>query len=204
VNEAPFENLHGKLELQQGAGRVEACVDLMPRPSGFARREAMFLGMSILFAVFDCARGDRETLEQWIRSRTAPQRRVERARIVLGSAGGMSGYELSIVMGISRPTIQRWLDRYEEFGVERLDDQPRSGRPRQVTTAIAEAVVRKTIEERPPVGTYWSTRIMAREVGLHHGQIARIWKAHGLKPHRVRTFKLSKAPRFVSPLRARS
>lgn len=71
----------------------------------------------------------------WIRSRTAPQRRVERARIVLGSAGGMSGYELSIVMGISHPTIQRWLDRYEEFGVEGLDDQPRSDRPKALARA---------------------------------------------------------------------
>jgi transposase len=145
--------------------------------------------------------GDREALEQWIRSRTTPQRQVERARIVLGAADGMSGYELSGALGVSRPTVQRWLDRYEELGIHGLDDHPRSGRPREITSAIEEEIIRKTIEEMPPQGTHWSTRMMAREVGLHHGQIAEIWKAHGLKPHLVRTFKLSKDPRFVEKLR---
>jgi transposase len=144
---------------------------------------------------------DREVLEQWIRSRTTPQRRVERARIVLGSADGKSGYDLRDELGIARPTIQRWLDRYEAMGLAGLEDQPRSGRPKRITLAVVEQVVRKTIEEKPPLGTHWSTRLMAREVGLRHGQVAEIWKAHGLKPHLTRTFKLSTDPRFVEKLR---
>ena len=145
--------------------------------------------------------GDRETLEQWVRSRTTPQRQVERAQILLGAAEGLSGYALSEQLGISRPTIQRWLDRYEADGIAGLEDKPRSGRPRKVTAALEEEIVRKTLEEKAPMGTHWSTRLMAKETGLHWTQVARIWRAHGLKPHRMETFKLSKDPRFIEKLR---
>jgi transposase len=140
-------------------------------------------------------------LEAWLRCRTTPQRQVERARIVLGSAEGKSSYTLSEELGVSRPTIQRWLDRYEEAGIAGLEDRPRSGRPRTVTPRVEARVVHKTLHEDPPSGTHWSTRIMAEETGLHHSQIARIWSTHGLKPHRVKTFKLSRDPRFVEKLR---
>jgi transposase len=145
--------------------------------------------------------GDRETLEQWLRSRTTPQRQVERAQILLGAAEGLSGYALSEQLGVSRPTIQRWLDRYETDGIAGLEDKPRSGRPRKVTAAVEEDVVRRTLEEKAPMGTHWSTRLMAKETGLHWTQISRIWRAHGLRPHRIETFKLSKDPRFIEKLR---
>lgn len=145
--------------------------------------------------------GDRETLEQWLRSRTTPQRQVERAQIILGAAEGLSGYALSEQLGISRPTIQRWLDRYETDGIAGLEDQPRSGRPRTITTSVEAEVVRKTLEEKVPSGTHWSTRLMAKETGLHWTQISRIWRTHGLKPHRLETFKLSTDARFVEKLR---
>lgn len=145
--------------------------------------------------------GDRETLEQWLRSRTTPQREVERAQILLGAAEGLSGYALSEQLGISRPTIQRWLDRYESHGIAGLEDKPRSGRPRKVTSAVEEEVVRKTLEEKAVMGTHWSTRLMAKETGLHWTQVARIWRTHGLKPHRVETFKLSRDLRFIEKLR---
>ena len=145
--------------------------------------------------------GDRATIEQWLRSRTAPQRQVERARIVLGAADGLSGHVLSERLQVSRPTIQRWLDRYEADGIAGLEDQPRSGRPRKITTSVEEEVVRKTLEEKAPSGTHWSTRRMAKETGLHATQISRIWRAHGLKPHRIETFKLSTDPCFLEKLR---
>ena len=78
------------------------------------------------------------------------------------------------------------------------EDRPRPGRPRSRITPEFEAeVVRRTLEEQPPRGTHWSTRLMAECMGIHHSQVRRIWKAHGLKPHRVRYFKLSTDPRFV-------
>ena len=145
--------------------------------------------------------GDRKQLEEWVRTRTIPQRQVERARIVLGSADGRSSYELAEELKLSRPTIQRWLDRYEADGLSGLEDRPRSGRPRTVTPEVAAEVVAKTIQEKPPRGTHWSTRLMAKETGLHATQVGRIWRAHGLKPHLVKTFKLSRDPQFIEKLR---
>ena len=146
--------------------------------------------------------GDRKELEGWVRARTTPQRRVERARIVLGSAGGLSGRALAREIGVSLPTVQRWLDRYDDEGLPGLEDRPRPGRPRSRITPEFEAeVVRRTLEEQPPRGTHWSTRLMAECMGIHHSQVRRIWKAHGLKPHRVRYFKLSTDPKFVEKLR---
>jgi transposase len=145
--------------------------------------------------------GDRETLERWVRAPTTPQRQVERAQIVLGAAAGESGYRISARLGISRPKVQQWLDRYEAEGIAGLADRPRSGRPRKITPAVEAEVVRKTLEEKVPRGTHWSTRLMAEQTGLHATQVSRIWRAHGLKPHRVKTFKLSRDPHFVEKLR---
>jgi transposase len=106
-------------------------------------------------------------------------------------------------VGVSRPTVTLWLDRYEEGGIEALlEDRPRSGRPREITQAEEEAMIKKTLETRPPNGTHWSTRIMAKETGWDPTTVSRIWRAHGIKPHRIRTFKLSKDPQFVEKLRA--
>ena len=102
----------------------------------------------------------------------------------------------------SLPTVQRWLNRYEAEGLAGLEDRPRPGRPRtRITPEVEAEIVRRTLEEDPPSGTHWSTRLMAGAAGLHHSQVARIWRAHGLKPHRVRTFKLSSDPEFVEKLR---
>ena len=147
-------------------------------------------------------RGDRAKLERLIRSRTTPQRVVERARIVLASADGVSGSEICRDVGVSRPTVTRWLDRYDAGGIDALtSDRPRSGRPRTVTPELEAEIVEKTLHEKPPTGTHWSTRMMAAEVGLGQSTVWRIWKAHGLKPHKVDYFKLSTDPRFVEKLR---
>jgi transposase len=159
------------------------------------------MGMAQAARRIQLAEGDRSVLEQWLRSRTMPQRQVERARILLGAAAGESGYALAERLGLSRPTVQRWLDRYERDGVAGLEDRPRSGRPRRITPEVEAEVVRLTLEEAVPRGTHWSSRLMAERTGLHSTQISRIWRAHGLKPHRVKTFKLSRDPRFIEKLR---
>ena len=94
---------------------------------------------------------------------------------MLGAAGGKSSYVLSDELGLSRPTIQRWLDRYEDDGLEGLEDRPRSGRPRTVTLDVEAEVIRKTLEEKPPEGTHWSSRLLGNIMGLHHSQVSRIW-----------------------------
>jgi len=146
--------------------------------------------------------GDRSELERLIRTRTTEQRVVERARIVLCSADGLKNAEICETVGVSHPTVTRWLDRYEELGVAGLlEDLPRSGRPKTITREKEAEVIRLT-QQAPPAGegTHWSTRLLSPVTGVSHSSVARIWKAHGLQPHRTRTFKLSKDPQFVEKL----
>jgi transposase len=160
--------------------------------------------MPLPIRIIRLARGDRALLEALARARATPQRVVERARIVLGSASGESGTALCVRLGVSRPTVLRWLDRYEVHGLAAIRaDRPRSGRPKRITPAVEAAIVRRTLDTRPPadVATHWSSRLMAQVTGFHHATIARIWRAHGLQPHRVRRFKLSRDPAFVAKLR---
>ena len=134
--------------------------------------------------------------------RTTPQRLVERAKIVLSSAQGLSGSAICAAVGVSRPTVTQWLDRYEADGIEALlEDRPRSGRPRRITAENEADIVRKTLEDKPAEATHWSCRLMATEVGVHPTTISRIWRAHGLQPHRIDYFKLSTDPQFVERLR---
>ena len=142
-------------------------------------------------------------LERITRSRLKPQRLVERARIVLGAANGKSGYAIAKEVGVSRPTVTACLDRYEAEGWKGLKtDRPRSGRPRRITPELEAKVLDMTRKSAPPDGgTHWSTRLMAGQVGLHQTTISRLWRAHGLQPHRIEYFKLSQDPLFVEKLR---
>lgn len=146
-------------------------------------------------------RGDRAKLEGWARSRTLPQRMAERARVLLASAEGTPVYQVSAQCGVSIPTVRKWLSRYEAEGLAAMErDRPRSGRPKQISTELEAEIVRMTVETQPPVGTHWSTRVMAQEVGVNQSTISRLWRAHGLKPHRVRSFKVSNDPEFTAKL----
>ena len=143
-------------------------------------------------------------MERLARSRTTPHRVVERAQIVLASAEGLAGSTICDRLGVSRPTVTCWLDRYATAGLPGLlADRPRSGRPKRITPADEAAIVERTLHTKPPgdQSTHWSTRLMAQVTGYHHATIARIWRAHGLQPHRVDWFKLSKDPAFVAKLR---
>ena len=147
-------------------------------------------------------RGDRSRLEQVVRSRTTAQRVVERAQIVLASAAGDAGSVICATLGIARPTVTLWLDRYEADGIDGLlVDRARSGRPKLISVAAEAAVITRTLQTVPSQGTHWSTRRMAQVTGHHSTTVARIWRAHGLKPHLVRRFKLSTDPAFIEKLR---
>ena len=144
---------------------------------------------------------DRVHLGQVIRNRNTPQKVVLRARIVLLSANGISTAEIMRRLSTSTPTISRWRNRYETDGVAGLfKDRSRSGRKRRIEEAKVREVVHRTLQEKPLCATHWSTRSLAKVVGLSPASVQRIWKAHGLKPHRIRTFKLSRDPRFVEKL----
>jgi len=146
--------------------------------------------------------GDRAELERMVRSRTAPQRVVERASIVLASADGQKSDDICAAVGVSQPTVKKWLDRYEAGGIDALRrDLPRPGRPKEIDPDKAAEIVRIT-QQGPPAGagTHWSRRTLAPVAGVSASTVGRVWKAHGLQPHRVETFKISKDPRFVEKL----
>ena len=140
-------------------------------------------------------------MNQVVRNGNTPQKVALRARIVLLSADGISTGEIMHQLGTTIPTITRWRHRYETEGVPGLlKDRSRPGRKRRIEDAKIREVVERTLQDKPSNATHWSTRTLAEVVGLSPASIQRIWKAHGLKPHLVRTFKLSRDPHFIEKL----
>jgi transposase len=143
----------------------------------------------------------RRTLEGWVDAHTSPQRIVMRARIVLLASQGMANRRIAREVGTSRPTVLLWRDRFVAGGVAALlEDAPGRGRPASITAAKVKRLVKATTQTRPRGATHWSTRTMAEAQGISHATVQRIWDAHGLQPHRVKTFKLSRDKRFVEKL----
>jgi transposase len=143
----------------------------------------------------------RETLESWAKRRTTAQALALRARIVLSCSEGGHDGEVGKRLGVGRQMVGRWRRRFIERGVDGLLDEPRPGAPRQIGDASVERVVTLTLESKPKDATHWSTRSMAKRSGLSQSAIVRIWRAFGLQPHRVGTFKLSTDPLFVEKVR---
>jgi transposase len=144
----------------------------------------------------------RAMLESWVRAGTTPQRVVRRARIVLLAADGVSNTEIARQVGVSRPTVQLWRERFLLGGPAGLErDAPRSGRKSgRLSPAVVQAVVATTLHTQPPAATHWSRRTMAATLGISASSVGRIWKAHRLQPHRSETFKQSRDPRFLEKL----
>jgi transposase len=144
---------------------------------------------------------ERAQLEAWTRRRTSAQALAQRSRIVLLAAEGLKNTEIAERLAISRATAAIWRSRFAEHRLDGLLDEPRPGRPRTISDEQVEEVIVKTLETTPNDATHWSTRSMAREVGLTQSAVLRIWKAFGLQPHRQGTWKLSKDPQFVAKVR---
>jgi transposase len=141
------------------------------------------------------------TLESWIRSGTTPQRMVMRSQICLLAAQGRSNNAIAKELGTSRPTVLLWRKRFKEEGLLGLSEDASHGLSAQrLATLKVRAIVDKTLQTKPADATQWSTRTMAKEFGVSHCSVARIWQAHGLKPHLTKTFKLSRDKRFVEKL----
>ena len=137
-------------------------------------------------------------LERLIAGRNTPRKVVWRSRIVLLSAAGCGTMEIMRRTGISKPTVWRWQARYLEAGVDGLlRDKSRPPGTPPLSAAIKTLVLTKTMRETPPDATHWSVRSMARAVGISHTSVQNIWRAHGLKPHLVDSFKVSNDPAFA-------
>jgi transposase len=141
---------------------------------------------------------ERETLSKWSRGRSTPARLVLRAQIVLCAAEGMTNAAIAEQLSTDRECVGRWRKRFAEdriAGIER--DAPRSGRKKSIPAATVKKVIRLVTSKTPPNATHWSTRSLARATGISFKSVHRILQSQELKPHRVRTFKISNDPHFV-------
>jgi len=143
----------------------------------------------------------RATLEAWHRAGTSPQRTVLRARICLLAADGLSNNAIAGRLSTSRPTVIQWRKRFEDLGPMGLaEDAPHGPSEKALPPDRVKAIVDATLQTTPPDATHWSVRSMGKAQGVGKSTVQRIWDAHGLQPHRVETFKLSKDKRFVEKL----
>jgi transposase len=143
----------------------------------------------------------RTVLARLARQRTLPARVVERAQIVLRAAEGLENQHIARLMGLTPEKVARWRKRFLEGGIAALEkDAPRPGRTRTITDRWVKKVLDMTLQQKPAHATHWSTRTMAVAAGISEASVRRIWRAHGLKPHLVRTFKLSRDPEFTEKL----
>jgi transposase len=140
-------------------------------------------------------------LEAWVRATTTPQRVVLRSRICLLAAEGVANNSIAHRLRTSRPTVLQWRERFKELGPAGLaEDASHGPSSRRLAAETVRSIVDATLQTTPPGATHWSTRTLAEKMGVGHATIARIWDAHGLQPHRVETFKLSRDKRFVEKL----
>jgi transposase len=144
---------------------------------------------------------ERAALKSLTARRNTAQALALRARIVLRCATGAENRQVATDLQIDQTTVGKWRRRFVEHRMDGLRDEPRSGTPRTIDDARIEAVIVRTLESVPADATHWSSRGMARACGLSVSTVQRIWRAFGLQPHRLQTFKLSTDPDFVAKVR---
>ena len=151
---------------------------------------------------FDLSPTDRKRLMAIVDNRNSPQKHVWRARIVLATADGLGTVEIMRVAGVSKTAVWRWQERFMGEGVDGLlRDKTRPARVAKLAEEVAERIVALTLGEPPGETTHWTGRAMAQIAGVSLTSVQRIWRAHGLAPHRIRTFKLSNDPKFAAKVR---
>ena len=153
------------------------------------------------FAPLELDEVERAELTSLASRRSTAQALALRARIVLACADGEQSKVVAARLAVDPDTVGKWRRRFTEHWVEGLWDEPRSGTPRTIEDTRIEAVIVRTLETKPADATHWSSRGMARACGLSVSTVQRIWRAFGLQPHRLETFKLSTDPDFVAKVR---
>ncbi|MBM3289523.1 MAG: IS630 family transposase [Candidatus Hydrogenedentes bacterium] len=141
---------------------------------------------------------ERTTLEKWSKGRLTPSRLVARANIVLLAAQGLENYAIAERLNIGRDTVATWRQRFSKHGLASIvKDAPRGGRTPTVRDDVTGRIVEWTTQKKPANATHWSTRTLAKELDVSRSMVQRVWKAHGLKPHLTKTFKVSNDTQFV-------
>ena len=143
----------------------------------------------------------RAQLEAWVRAPATPQKIVLRSCICLLAHSGLGNRQIARQLNTSRPTVLLWRERFAQAGVPGLEHEPpRKASSQRLEPALIKRIVETTLQSTPPAATHWSTRTLGEHLGVSHMTVARVWDSHGLQPHRVRTFKLSRDKQFVEKL----
>ena len=140
---------------------------------------------------------DRSELEGWLRAPSTPLGLATRARVIMMSGDGATVPEVMDALQLARTTVYKWRTRYERDGLDGLCDKPRSGRPRELDPEVAKRILRLTVERIPRESTHWSVRLMAKYAGVSPHHVQEVWRAADLKPHRLKSFKISRDPNFA-------
>jgi len=148
-------------------------------------------------ASFELPVNDQLELESWLRKSTLSQNLVQRARILLALNKGLSPKQVGETLGVGNPTVFKWRKRYLEQGLPGLNDAPRPGQPRKLDQKKVKKILEDTVHKLPRESTHWSVRLMAEHAGVSRWQVHQIWQAADLKPHRLKTFKISNDPNFA-------
>ncbi len=144
---------------------------------------------------------NRKLLRRWSRGRSTPARLVMRAKIVLRAAQGQQNKQIAAELDITEQTASRWRRRFAAAGLAGIEkDAPRGGRKPKLRDRVARKIIETTTRQTPKDATHWSTRTLARFLSVDKMMVQRVWLANGLKPHRVKTFKVSNDPRFIEKL----
>ena len=146
-------------------------------------------------------RGPARGTSERSRSQTAKHRDVQRAKALLLAADGVANTRIGADLGVSPTTVSNWRERFAAEGLKGIGVvRPGRGRQPSIPPEKVQAIVHATLHEKPPGETHWSCRSMAKAQGVSPATVQRIWSARGLKPHRVKTFKLSNDQRFEEKL----
>lgn len=144
---------------------------------------------------------EKSTLQRYVRRGTTSQQLAERSRIILACARGLNNREVAKEIGVIPHTVGKWRQRYVQSRLDGLHDCARPGTPRSIGDEIVEKVIVQTLETIPKGATHWTTRGMAKSVGISRETVGRIWRAFGLKPHLSESFQLSTDPLFIEKVR---
>jgi transposase len=149
----------------------------------------------------ELTQAERDTLERFVRRRKTAQQLALRSRMVLRSAEGLSNRQVARQLGVNEVTVCKWRKRFVEKRLDGLLDEPRPGAPRKISDETVERIVTTTLESTPRDATHWSTRDLAKRLGVSQSTVSRVWRAFNLQPHRAETFRLSNDPLFIEKVR---
>jgi transposase len=160
------------------------------------------MGRMRIAPAIELTKDERTMLAAWSRGRSTPARLVLRAKIVLAASTGQQNQQIAAELKVSKKAVCLWRSRFAKQRIGGIEkDAPRPGRNPSIPAETVKLILEKTTREKPKAATHWSTRTMAKAVGVSKATVQRIWSANGLKPHLTKTFKVSNDPLFIEKLR---